>query len=91
LGFARLVTHYWAHNAWLDDGVLLRDAENLGDVPGILIHGRLDIGTPLESAWRLRSAWPGSELLVVDRAGHGAGQTDMSSAILAATSRLLPA
>jgi proline iminopeptidase len=26
MAFARLVTHYWRHAAWLEDGVLLRDA-----------------------------------------------------------------
>jgi proline iminopeptidase len=33
MAFARLVTHYWHHAAWLDDGALLRDAERLGESP----------------------------------------------------------
>jgi proline iminopeptidase len=87
LGFARLVTHYWRHVAWLEDGALLRDAGRLAHIPGILIHGRLDLGTPLVTPWRLSRYWPGSELIVVDAAGHDAGHPGMSECIVAATDR----
>ncbi|MER7500556.1 prolyl aminopeptidase [Nonomuraea pusilla] len=80
--FARLVTHYWRHHAWLEDGELLRGVEGLGRVPGVLVHGRLDVSSPLETAWRLSRAWPGCELVVVDDAGHGLG---LGAALVAAT------
>ena len=32
LGFARLVTHYWRHAAWLPAGALLRNVEKLADI-----------------------------------------------------------
>jgi proline iminopeptidase len=70
LAFVRICTHYFAHRAWLDDGVLLRDAGRLAGIPGVLVHGRLDLGGPLEAAWSLARAWPGSVLHVVDDAGH---------------------
>jgi proline iminopeptidase len=87
LGFARLVTHYWSHAAWLEDGILLRNLGRLRDVPAVLIHGRLDLGTPLVTPWRLSQAWPGSALVVVDEAGHDAGHPGMSESIVAATDR----
>jgi proline iminopeptidase len=64
MAFARIVTHYFHHLAWLEDGALLRDAHLLGDIPGVLIHGRLDLGGPLLTAWELARAWPASELVV---------------------------
>jgi proline iminopeptidase len=70
LAFARIVTHYVLHNAWLEDEVLLRDANVLADIPGVLIHGRFDFQAPLENAYALRRAWPRAELIVVDEAGH---------------------
>jgi proline iminopeptidase len=73
--FARLVTHYWRHAAWLDDGSLLRGAPELAGIPGVLIHGRRDVSSPLDVPWKLAQAWPGSELVIVDDAGHGAGGT----------------
>jgi proline iminopeptidase len=81
MAFARLVTHYWRHAAFLEDGTLLRDASRLSGIPGVLVHGRMDLGAPLDSAWQLHNAWPGSKLIVIDEAGHGAGQPDMQEAI----------
>ena len=48
--FARLVTHYWANAAFLDDGELLRDATRLAGIPGVLITGKLDISGPPDVA-----------------------------------------
>ncbi len=41
--FARLVTHYWRHTAWREEGELLRGVERLAGIPAVLIHGRLDV------------------------------------------------
>lgn len=87
LGFARLVTHYWANHAWLEDGALLSGARRLGNIPGILIHGRLDICNPLVTPWKLANAWPGSELIIVDEGGHDAADAGMNEAIIGATDR----
>ncbi len=85
--FARLVTRYWSNAAFLEDGQLLRDAHRLAGIPGMLIHGHLDISSPPDIAWLLVRAWPGSELVLVDDAGHGAGHPSTIEAILAATNR----
>jgi proline iminopeptidase len=60
LGFARLVTHFRRHVAWLPEDHLLHGMQTLAGVPGTLIHGRLDLGSPLGTAWALHQAWPGS-------------------------------
>lgn len=75
LRFARLVTHYWRNFAFLDEDQLLRDAATLNDIPGVLIHGRYDVSSPLETAWRLSQRWSASRLHVLDDAGHGGGNT----------------
>lgn len=71
LRFARLVTHYWRHAAFLGEDQLLRDAAILNGIPGVLIHGRYDVSGPLETAWRLSQTWTTSRLHVLDDAGHG--------------------
>nr|WP_307876984.1 MULTISPECIES: alpha/beta hydrolase [Prauserella salsuginis group] len=88
LTFARLVTHYWSHCSFLDDGQLLRDIERLHGIPAVLIHGRYDVSGPLDTAWALHRAWPGSELVVLDDTGHRGGS--MTAAITAATDRFAP-
>jgi proline iminopeptidase len=83
--FARLVTHYFRHRAWLADGQLLSDAHRLAGIPGVLIHGRHDLGGPPDTAWQLAQAWPHSELHLVGT-GH-AGGGEMTARIIEATNR----
>ncbi len=85
MAFARIVTHYFRHGAWLDEGQLLRDAHRLVGIPAVLIHGRLDLGGPLLTAWELAQAWPSSELIILDNAGHMS--TELGDHVTAATNR----
>ena len=87
MAFARLVTHYWSHHAWLEDGSLLRGASRLVGIPGVLVQGQLDISGPPDVAWRLTQAWPDAELIVVGGAGHGTGDATVTSSIVAALDR----
>ncbi|MFC3962209.1 prolyl aminopeptidase [Nocardia jiangsuensis] len=86
LAFVRICTHYFAHAAWLEEGALLRDAHRLAGIPGELIHGRLDISTPLETAWDLAKAWPEARLRIIDDSGH-TGSPAMGAALLRAVAR----
>ncbi len=72
LAFARIVTHYVGHNAWLEDESLLRGAGLLAGIPGVLVNGRFDFQAPIANAWELRRVWPRAELVIVDDAGHSA-------------------
>ena len=85
--FARIVTHYMHRSLFLEDGILLRNAHLLGNIPGILVHGRFDVGSPLGNALELRKAWPGSELVVVDNAGHVANTPAFAQELVRATDR----
>ncbi|MFJ5289927.1 prolyl aminopeptidase [Streptomyces sp. NPDC088348] len=75
LALVRICSHYFSHGAWLEEGALLRDAPRLSGIPGVLVHGRLDIAAPLDTAWELARAWPDAELIVVGDAGHLGGDT----------------
>ena len=89
MAFARLVTHYWSHGSWLDEGIVLRDAGKLAGIPGVVVQGTLDLSNLLGTTWELVHAWPRSELVVLDDAGHGSG-AGLASAIVAATDRFAP-
>jgi proline iminopeptidase len=73
LVFATMVTHYWSHGCFLEDGEILAGMDRLAGVPGILVHGRHDVSSPPDTAWRLHRAWPGSRLVLLEDAGHGGG------------------
>jgi proline iminopeptidase len=85
LAFVRICAHYFSHGAWLDEGVLLRDAHRLAGIPAVLIHGRRDMGGPLDTAWHLHHAWPGSQLIVIEDAGHLGTETTVAHVIEALT------
>lgn len=69
--FARLVTHYWSHDGFLDPP-LLEGMEVLRGIPGRLIHGRRDVSSPAVTAWRVQRAWGEDARLVIDEGdGHG--------------------
>lgn len=86
LVFARLVTHYWRHAAWLEDGILLRRADRLAGIPGLLVNGRLDVSGPPDIAWQLTQKWPDAEVVLLGAAGHGAGP-GLAETLVAATDR----
>ncbi|HZD71758.1 MAG TPA: prolyl aminopeptidase, partial [Actinomycetes bacterium] len=75
LAFVRICSHYFAHRAWLGEEGVLPGAGRLTGIPGVLIHGRLDLGGPLEVAWTLARAWPDAELAVLHDTGHTGSDT----------------
>jgi len=42
------------------------NADRLRGIRGWLIHGRFDLGSPIDGPWRLHQGWLGSELIVVE-------------------------
>ncbi len=90
-GFARTVTHYFAHDHWLGgDGIVLRDAASLRGTPGVIVQGTLDFGNLLGIPWRLQRAWPEAGLVLVDEAGHNAGARGIAAELTRAADRFRP-
>jgi proline iminopeptidase len=63
--------------------------DRVAHIPGVVIHGRLDVSSPLETAWNLHHAWPGSALVVDDDEGHGGDA--MIDELVRAIARFAPA
>jgi proline iminopeptidase len=70
LALIRICAHYFSHGAFLEDGALIRDAGRLAGIPGVMVHGRADMGGPPEFAWEMSRAWPDCELKIVEDSGH---------------------
>jgi proline iminopeptidase len=87
LALVRICSHYFAHGGFLEDGVLIREAGRLAGIPGVLIHGRNDLGGGVYTAWELARAWPGAELIVIGDSGH-TGSSSMTDEAHAAADRL---
>ncbi len=87
MAFARIVTHYTHHNSFLEDGILLREADKLAGIPGIMVNGRFDFQAPIGNAWELKRVWPRAELMIVDNAGHAADSSALTIEFIRATDR----
>lgn len=83
----RIQLHYLAHECFLAPGQLLRGVRKLRGVPARIVQGRFDLVCPPVAAQRLASAWPGCELRMVERAGHGAFDPRIAPELVAATKR----
>ena len=86
--FARIECHYFTNGAFLTpDTQLIDNAHRLSAIPGQIIHGRYDVCTPLANAWVLHRAWPGSQLEIVEGAGHTMTEPGIADAMIRATDR----
>jgi len=87
LAFVRICSHYFANDGFLEDGVLIREAGRLAGIPGVLIHGRNDLGGPAITPWEIARAWPDAELVIIEDSGH-TGSATMQAALDAAGERM---
>ncbi|MEE2878045.1 MAG: prolyl aminopeptidase [Pseudomonadota bacterium] len=85
--FARIECHYFVNKGFFpEDGWLLKQAkEKLQGIPGIIVHGRYDVVTPLATAWALTKAWPDAELHIVPDAGHSSLDSSIIDQLIRAT------
>ena len=70
IAFVRICAHFFSHGAWLEEDQLLRDTHRLAGIPAVLIHGRHDMGSPVQTAWELAKAWPDARLHIFEDSGH---------------------
>lgn len=86
LAFARIESHYFVHRGFFaEDGALLKLANRLEALPGVIVHGRYDVVTPVRSAWDLKRAWPRAELRIVPDAGHAMTEPGIIHELVRAT------
>lgn len=84
---ARIENHYMSNLGWLEEGQLLRGAEKLRGIPGVIVQGRHDSCTPPRAAWQLKQAWPEVELEFVPDGGHLFNEPGILDGLVRATDR----
>jgi len=88
IAFARIECHYFHNRGFFErDGQLLDNAHRLRGIPGVIIQGRYDVVTPMQTAWDLHRAWPEADFIVIPDAGHTATEPGIRDALIAATDR----
>jgi proline iminopeptidase len=88
IAFARIECHYFVNRGFLErDDQLLAEAHRLGGIPGVIVHGRYDVVTPVKNAWDLARSWPAADLRIVPDAGHAMTEAGIVHELVAATRR----
>lgn len=88
IAFARIECHYFQNHGFFDaDNQLLRDADRIRHIPGVIVHGRYDMCTPFINAWQLKKVWPEADLRIVEDAGHAVGEPGIVHELIEATKR----
>ncbi len=85
VSLARIEAHYFINQAFLEDNQIIRDAERLQGIPGIIVHGRYDMVCPLDNAFALHRVWHDSELHIIRDAGHASREPSIVDALVRAT------
>jgi proline iminopeptidase len=88
LSLARIEAHYFVNRAFLADDQILRNADKLDGIPGVIVHGRYDMVCPLDNAFALHKAWPGSQLHIIREAGHASRELGIVDALIRATDEM---
>jgi proline iminopeptidase len=74
--------HYFVNDSFMSENQLLRNAGRLAGIPGIIIQGRYDLLCPPETSERLAKVWPGSEIRIVEEAGHSLYDAGVRDAVM---------
>ena len=87
VAIARIENHYMIHKGWLEEGQLLRGADKLHGIPGVIVQGRHDCCTPPRAAWALKKAWPEVDLQIIADGGHLYNEPGILDGLIRATDR----
>ncbi|MBS3805066.1 MAG: prolyl aminopeptidase [Oleiphilaceae bacterium] len=84
IALARIECHYFINNVFLEPDQILRNAERLAGIPGVIVHGRYDMICPLDNATALSEVWPEADLKIIRDAGHSASEPAIIDALVRA-------
>jgi len=88
IAFARIECHYFQNRGFFDsDDQILSRAHLLRDIPGVIVHGRYDLCTPVTTAWDLHKVWPEAELVIVPDSGHAMTEPGIVDALIKASEK----
>jgi proline iminopeptidase len=88
LGIGRIETHYFINQLFLQDNPILSQVERMRHLPLMIVQGRYDVLCPVQSAWELHQAWPGSSLHITPDAGHSVWEPGNQAALVAACEKM---
>ena len=80
--------YYFHNDCFMKPGQLLADAGKLAGIPGLIVQGRYDLLCPPATSHALQAMWPGSEVRMVEGAGHSLYDPGVRDAVMKAIADL---
>lgn len=89
LAFARIESHFFVNEGWMQDGQLLRDVEAIRHLPITIVQGRYDVVCPAITSWELYQSLGGKKndkvlYKIVGDSGHSASETAIQAELVKA-------
>jgi proline iminopeptidase len=85
ISLAILECHYVKHQCFIPENYIMQNIDKIAHLPATIIHGRYDSVCKVENAYSLSNAWPNSQLNIVPKSGHSAGEPLITQALCAAS------
>jgi proline iminopeptidase len=86
IAFARIENHFFVNGGFFpEDDWIMKNVARIRDIPGWIVQGRFDVVTPMDAAWRLKTAWPEARFEIVWDAGHASTEPGVVDALVRAS------
>jgi proline iminopeptidase len=90
VAFARIECHYFVNRGFFDsDDHIIRNLDKIKHIPCVLVQGRYDMCTPVQTAWDIHKAWPEADFRLVGDAGHTSSEPGIVHELVCATDRFV--
>ena len=88
LAVSKIFTYYGLNKFFLRPNQIINDLHKISHLPAIIVQGRYDIICRIKNAYRIHKNWPGSEMIIVQDAGHSASELGICKALIDATNKM---
>ena len=88
LAVSKFFAHYALNRFFLEPNQIMDELYKISHLPAIIVHGRYDIICRVKNAYKMHKNWPGSELVIIQDAGHSDDELGTAKALVYATEKM---
>ena len=89
LSLSTILHYYGKNNFFLKEDHILKNTDKLKNIPLFMVHGRLDLICPSQSASKLKEQLPHAHLIFCPQGNHGSSAPGMAEALRRVTDHIL--
>ena len=79
---SKIETHYFMNNCFIEENQILNNIGKILNIKCHIIHGRFDIVCPFKQAYDLYQVYKGSNINIIDDAGHSLLEAGITNKVL---------